>query len=185
MFAIGFFGLSLYMIPGLFGAPLNNLDAFLPPRQGTDMSLVASIGGVNNSSSAFNEENWFEDIDEAYAEAEALNKPVFIDFTGYTCTNCRQMESTVFPQASVAERFDEKYVLLRLYTDDLDKGPALQKFQLELTGTVALPTYAIVNPVSRLLISQRSGIVSVNDFADFLDAGANVYFEQALASSAD
>ena len=185
MFSIGFFGLSLYMVPGLFGAPLNNLDAFLPPRQGTDMSLVASIGSMGNSNSVFDDENWFEDIDEAYAEAEALNKPVFIDFTGYTCTNCRQMESTVFPQASVAERFDQKYVLLRLYTDDLDEGPALQKFQLELTGTVALPTYAIVNPVSKALISQKSGIISVNDFNDFLDIGADVFFEQSLASSAD
>ena len=184
MFAIGFFGLSLYMVPGLFGAPLNNLDAFLPPRQGTDMSLLASLGSANNGA-AFNEENWFEDIDEAYAEAEALHKPVFIDFTGYTCTNCRQMESTVFPHLSIAERFDQKYVLLKLYTDDLEKGPALQKFQLELTGTVALPTYAIVNPTSGLLISQRSGIVPVDDFASFLDAGAEMFFEQSLASSSD
>jgi len=185
MFAISFFGLSLYMVPGLFGAPLNNLDAFLPPRQGTDMSLVASLGSVSNRADVFNDEDWFENVGEAYAEAAAVNKPVFIDFTGYTCTNCRQMESTVFPHLSVAEQFDQKYVLLRLYTDDLDEGPALQKFQLELTGTVALPTYAIVNPVSGVVLSQRSGISSVNDFADFLDTGADMYFEQALASTSD
>ena len=180
--SIGFFALALYMLPGLFGAPLNNLDAYLPPRQGTDMSLVASVSaiGINDIMA---DERWFEDIDSAYAEAEALGKPVFIDFTGYTCTNCRQMESTVFPQAAVADRLDRNYVLLRLYTDDLDEGPTLQKFQLELTGTVALPTYAIVDPATGSLIGQRSGIQSVDKFADFLDVGTDVYHELYLASS--
>ena len=180
IFSIGFFGLSLYMLPGLFGAPLNNLDAFLPPRLGSDMSLVASISSVSRETVA--EEDWFEDRESAYAEASQLGKPVFIDFTGYTCTNCRQMESTVFPQMTIAERFDQKYVLLRLYTDDLEEGPELQRFQLKLTGTVALPTYAIVDPGTGSLISQRSGLMPVNEFADFLDSGAAVFSEQYLAA---
>ena len=180
IFAIGFFGISLYMLPGLFGAPLNNLDAFLPPRQGSDMSLVATINSVNGE--MVGEEDWFEDREAAYAEAMALGKPVFIDFTGYTCTNCRQMEATVFPQLSIADRFAQQYVLLRLYTDDLEEGPELQRFQLQLTGTVALPTYAIVDPQSGSLISQRSGLMAVNDFAEFLDLGAEVFSEQYLAS---
>ena len=182
MFAIGFFGLSLYMLPGLFGAPLNHLDAYLPPRQGSDVSLVSAFASPDRSS-VISDEAWFEDIDLAYAEAQAIGKPVFIDFTGYTCTNCRQMESTVFPQVSIVDRFSEQYVLLRLYTDDLDEGPALQKFQLKLTGTVALPTYAIVDPGSGNLISKRSGILSVEDFGDFLDDGAEVFSDQYLASS--
>ena len=168
------------MLPGLFGAPLNNLDAFLPPRQGTDMSLLASINSVNRES--VTEEDWFEDREAAYTEAMELGKPVFIDFTGYTCTNCRQMEATVFPHISIADRFDQKYVLLRLYTDDLEEGPELQKFQLQLTGTVALPTYAIVDPQSGNLISQRSGLLPVDEFADFLDSGVEVFSEQYLAS---
>lgn len=180
--AIGFFGLSLYMLPGLFGAPLNNLDAFLPPRQGSDVSLVSTFASTTRQP-ASGDEAWFEDIDAAYTEAKLASKPVFIDFTGYTCTNCRQMESTVFPHASIARRFDRDYVLLRLYTDDLDEGPTLQRFQLELTGTVALPTYAVVDPASGALIARRSGILSVDDFGQFLDASAAEFSEHYLAAS--
>ena len=171
--SIAFLGLALYMIPGLFGAPLNNLDAFLPPRQGTDVSLLTAL--PRGEASSLDEEGWFEDREEAFAEARALGKPVFIDFTGYTCTNCRQMEANVFPHPSITRRFEEKYVLLRLFTDDLDKGPDLQRYQLGLTGTVALPTYAIVHPETEGLISRVSGISSVEDFGAFLDAGATSF----------
>ena len=178
--SMAFLGLALYMIPGLFGAPLNNLDAFLPPRQGTDMSLLAALprGGEG---AADLDEGWFEDREAAFAEAKALGKPLFIDFTGYTCTNCRQMESTVFPHPSIAERFEGKYVLLRLYTDDLEEGPDLQRYQLALTGTVALPTYAVVHPESKQLIAQVSGISSVEKFGAFLDAGAASFASENLA----
>ena len=178
--AVVFLGLSLYMIPGLFGAPLNNLDAFLPPRQGTDVSLLAAL--PRGGETSLDDERWFEDREAAFAEAKALGKPVFIDFTGYTCTNCRQMEANVFPHPAIANRFEEKYVLLRLYTDDLDKGPDLQRFQLNLTGTVALPTYAVVHPETEKLISRMSGIASVEDFGAFLDYGAS-NFEPRISSS--
>ncbi len=176
--AIGFFGLSLYMLPGLLGAPLNNLDAFLPPRQGTDISLLAAFPRTADAS--IGDENWYEDIDEAFAAAATAGKPVFIDFTGYTCTNCRQMESTVFLHASITERFENDFVLLKLYTDDIDEGPALQRYQLNLTGTVALPTYAVVHPDSKVLLARMSGTASVEEFRDFLDGGA-MSFSKNLA----
>lgn len=172
--AIGFFGVSLYMLPGLFGAPLNNLDAFLPPRQGTDISLIAGLS-AGGSASIQGEEGWYEDIEEAFAEAQRVSKPVFIDFTGYTCTNCRQMESTVFIHPSIINRFENDFVLLRLYTDDLDEGPALQRYQLSLTGTVALPTYAVVHPETETLISRMSGTASVEEFSAFLDGGSSSF----------
>ena len=177
--AIGFFGLSLYMLPGLLGAPLNNIDAFLPPRQGTDVSLLAGINR-DGGGALSHDEGWYEDVDEAFAEAQTVGKPVFIDFTGYTCTNCRQMESTVFIHPTILERFENDFVLLRLYTDDFDKGPDLQRYQLGLTGTVALPTYAIVEPGSETLLGWMSGIASVSEFSDFLDNGSSS-FEEKLA----
>lgn len=179
--AIGFFGFSLYMLPGLFGAPLNNLDAFLPPRQGTDISL---LGGLSSNNVSFgSEEGWFEEIDEAFLSAKEEGKPVFIDFTGYTCTNCRQMESTVFIHPSIVDRFEQDFVLLRLYTDDLDKGPELQRYQLSLTGTVALPTFAVVHPETQALIARMSGTSSVDEFSAFLDGGSSSFVKNLAYSN--
>jgi len=176
--SILFIGLSLYMLPGLFGAPLNKLDAYLPPRQATDVSLLSALpagGGAHD-------EGWIQDdIEAAFAAAQAQARPVFIDFTGYTCTNCREMEANVFPRPAVAERFARDFVLLRLYTDDLEKGDAALRYQLQLTGTVALPTYAVVHPESRRLISKTSGIMNADAFVAFLDSGTAGY-EQSLAA---
>ncbi|NBC18567.1 MAG: DUF255 domain-containing protein [Bacteroidetes bacterium] len=176
LFAIGFFGLSLYMLPGLFGAPLNALDAYLPPRQAGDVSIVSSMrqttGGNGASEAGHGEFDWFtDDIDGAFAAAREQGKPLFIDFTGYTCTNCRQMEANVFPQPAVAERFEREFVLLRLYTDDLERGPTFQRFQFQMTGTVALPTYAIVDPEGRTLLTKTSGVLPRERFVAFLDDG--------------
>ena len=180
--AIFFIGLSLYMLPGLLGAPLNALDAYLPPRQGTDVSLVSAFAGHLGSGAAKAEEDWYvDDLEGAFAEADALDKPVFIDFTGYTCTNCREMEANVFTRQEVAERFRRDYVLLRLYTDDLQRGKEFLNYQLRLTGTVALPTYAVVNPDGRVLVRKVSGILDVDAFVAFLDQGSAGYRQMALA----
>ena len=175
--ATAFLGTALYMIPGLLGAPLGALDAYLPPRQANDVSLLASMD--RSGSEADGEFDWFtDDIDGAFAEAQAVGKPVFIDFTGYTCTNCRDMEANVFPHPSVAEQFNEKYVLLRLYTDDLPDGVEFQRYQLQLTGTTALPTYAIVDPHDRALVRKVSGTLSVERFAGFLQSGHSQFRER-------
>ena len=128
------------------------------------------------------DEGWYEDIDAAFLAAEAEGKPVFIDFTGYTCTNCRQMESTVFIHPTIEERFRDNFVLLKLYTDDIEKGQALQRYQLNMTGTVALPTYAIVHPSTKNLLARMSGTASVEAFAQFLDKGAASFSENFAVS---
>ncbi len=175
-----FFGLALYLIPGLLGAPLNKLDAYLPPRQSDDVSLVAIFGGAN--ANVHNDEAWItDDIEVAFAQAEAEGKPVMIDFTGYTCTNCREMEANVFTRPEIAERFERNFVLLRLYTDG-PRDTEFQQYQLDLTGTVALPTYAIVNPSDQeKTIVQISGVVPTERFAAFLDQGKASYLQQNLA----
>ncbi|WP_456427228.1 protein-disulfide reductase DsbD family protein [Rhodocaloribacter sp.] len=183
MAAIFFIGLSLYMLPGLLGAPLNKLDAYLPPRQGTDVSLLASFAASTGGGAASENEAWIvDDIEAAFAEARASGKPVFIDFTGYTCTNCREMEANVFPRAEVAERFARDYVLLRLYTDDLTRGEEFLNYQLALTGTVALPTYAVVDPVTEKLIVKRSGLLDAEAFVAFLDRGTAGFRQMNLAA---
>jgi len=182
--ATAFLGAALYMLPGLFGARLGALDAYLPPRQADDVSLMTQVSAGEKASASESAFSWHtDDIDAAFADAKQVNKPVFIDFTGYTCTNCRDMEANVFPKPPVAEQFRSDFVLLRLYTDAPPKGTEFQQYQLKLTGTTALPTYAIVDPSDRSLISQTSGTASVENFASFLERGAARFAnEQAVAS---
>ncbi|SMO54316.1 Thiol:disulfide interchange protein DsbD [Gracilimonas mengyeensis] len=171
LLAIPFFLFSFYLIPGLLGSSLGIWDAFLPPKQATDVSLVASIGTVGGTAAATSaDEGWSDDYEASREVAAEAGKPVFIDFTGYTCTNCRAMESNVFPLAEVQSRF-EQMELVKLYTDGGTDGPANQRFQFELTGNVALPTYAIVDPESGRLITQKLGYTKKDDFVAFLDEG--------------
>jgi thiol:disulfide interchange protein len=176
-----FFGLSLYLLPGLLGAPLGRLDAYLPPRKATDVGLT-SLFQASGTAATADLFTWHEAPEPAFAEAQTSDKPVFVDFTGYTCTNCREMEANVFPHPEVAQRLREQFVRLRLYTDDLAEGPAWQRYQLRLTGTVALPTYAIVAPEGQLL-ARHTGMASVQEFVAFLDQGRTI-FEQRMAQKA-
>ncbi len=181
--AVAFFGLALYMVPGLLGAPLGRLDAYLPPRQVGDPGLLAATSAQAPSGEA--RFDWIEnDVEKAFAEARAQGKPVFIDFTGYTCTNCRAMEANVFPQPAVARRLESDFVLLRLFTDDPEAGRRLQRYQLRLTGTTALPTYAIVRPEAQETpLRQISGVAEAERFARFLEEGAALFAqEERLAS---
>jgi thiol:disulfide interchange protein DsbD len=175
LFAIFFLAFSLYLFPGLLGAPLNSIDAYLPPRLATDVSLTSMMSdgrfsaGHDGLDWRGNDTQSYESaIDDAFADSRSQTKPVLIDFTGYTCTNCRQMEANVFPDPEVADRLKSRFVLLRLFTDDAEDGMELQRYQLGLTGTVALPTYAVVDSDGQLL-SRWLGMASVDEFTGFLD----------------
>jgi thiol:disulfide interchange protein DsbD len=171
LLAIPFLLFSFYLIPGLLGSSLGIWDAFLPPKQATDVSLVASIGITPGSGAATSaDEGWSDDYDASREVARQEGKPVFIDFTGYTCTNCRAMESNVFPLEEVVSRFDQM-VLVKLYTDGGPDGPENQMFQFELTGNVALPTYVIVDPETGRVIEQSLGYSKADNFVAFLDKG--------------
>ncbi len=164
------FGFVLYLLPGLLGSPLGWLDAYLPPRTS---GAIAALPSQTEAAGA--ELPWYtDDIDAAFTEAREKNVPVFVDFTGYTCTNCREMEATVFPKPEVAGQLRNDFVLLRLYTDGRKHGQTFQEYQLNLTGTIALPTYAVVAPEGTM-ISAHSGMASVAEFASFLEAGLTQY----------
>lgn len=172
--SVPFLVFSIYLIPGLLGASLGLWDAWLPPKQATDVSVVRSImlqaPRADTIGSADAEDGWMDDLDEAIALGQQTGEPIFIDFTGYTCTNCRAMETQVFPLEEVSSRF-EKFIKVRLYTDDGIKGPDLQKRQFELTGTVALPTYVLLDGLSSQKIAQVSGYIPAEEFISFLDKG--------------
>lgn len=177
MLSLPFLLFSFYLIPGLLGASLGIWDSWLPPKQATDVSVVQSFAQQGISSTNKEEaESWSNNYQASVERAKEANKPVFIDFTGYTCTNCRAMEANVFPLAEIQKRF-AKMEQVRLYTDDGSEGPKNQRFQFELTGTVALPTYVIVEPASGRIMEQLVGYASKEEFQRFLDAGLQ-QFEQ-------
>jgi thiol:disulfide interchange protein len=182
--AMAFFGLSMYLLPGLFGASLGLADAYLPPRQASDPNLFAARTAPDGEEAS--EFDWYtDDIDAALRAGREAQKPVFVDFTGYTCTNCRDMEANVFPRNPVASQLRSDFVLLRLYTDDLPDGTEFQRYQLRLTGTTALPTYAVLDPKDEGVITKMSGTASVEEFAAFLQRGAAEFQDQRLADAAE
>lgn len=178
MLAMPFLLFSFYLIPGLMGASLGIWDSWLPPKQATDVSVVSSLaqrGGVSGNSVA--NEKWTSNYEEGRQKALDENKPLFIDFTGYTCTNCRAMEANVFPLEEVQNQF-AKMQQVRLYTDDGSEGPANQKFQFELTGTVALPTYVILDPSNKKIMDQLVGYADKERFKSFLDSGLQRFSQE-------
>ncbi len=166
--AMPFFLFSFYLLPGLMGASLGIWDAWLPARQATDVSIVTALGRAGGATVA--EDLWSDNYERSAERAIAEGRPLFIDFTGYTCTNCRAMESVVFPQPNIAERF-ERMEKVKLYTDGGQRANENQRFQFELTGTLALPTYAIVDPHTGTVLDQLIGFTRAADFEKFLDRG--------------
>ena len=103
---------AMYMIPGLWGAPLREISAFAPPMSTQDWVMTPGASG-----SAHGEQIIFEDYDEGMAYAKEHNMPVFLDFNGYGCVNCRKMEAAVLEKPEVAEHL-KKYVIISLIVDD-------------------------------------------------------------------
>ena len=166
LFGILFFGLAVYLLPGLFGGRLGRLDAYLPPRDSNTLSLFETDV----------QQEWITDnLPEAFSEAVLLDRPLFIDFSGYTCTNCREMEVNVFERGEVSRLLSDRFVLSRLYTDG-PQSRQLQAFQEKLTGTLALPTYAILDgTVQDEPLIQLSGVVPSEKFEAFLQQGLQEY----------
>ena len=137
----------------------------MPPKK---LSLATATSSNNGELNWTENENNFE---KAVAQAKRENKPIFIDFTGYTCTNCRWMEINIFPLPAVKAELG-KYVLARLYTDGEGQPfEGFQKMQLEKFSTVALPLYAIITPEGNTLATFPGLTRDENDFVKFLQAG--------------
>jgi thiol:disulfide interchange protein DsbD len=113
---------------------------------------------------------WYRDLDRGLSEAKATGKPVFIDFTGYTCTNCRWMESNVFTKTEVKHRFGEM-VLVQLYTDGGPNHRENQEYEINRFGTAALPYYVILSPENEVIATYPGMTRNLDNFLDFLDVG--------------
>ncbi len=160
-----FITMAFYLLTGLFGAKLGEIESFLPPAK---ESLTGSTGGKDG------ELSWIvNDYQAALKQAKEQQKPVLIDFTGYTCTNCRWMEVNMFPKPTVRAEM-EKFVRLRLYTDgEGEPFEGFQKMQETRYGTVALPLYAVVSQNDEILVKFEGLTRNEEEFAKFLRSGLN------------
>lgn len=147
------FAFVIYMIPGLWGAPLKSISAYLPPIATQDFDLSQSPGGSSSSTSTQASpvtlkkkydgiydriktkglDPWY-DYDQALQVSKQVHKPIFIDFTGFNCVNCRQMEANVWTDPRVFNHLKNDFVMLQLVVDDKTELPANEQFVSDYSG---------------------------------------------------
>jgi thiol:disulfide interchange protein len=146
------FAFTIYMIPGLWGAPLKSISAFLPPMATQDFDLSPIPGGTNTSAVPVKQSTlvkkyagsytriatrgldaWY-DYDQALQVSKELHKPIMIDFTGFNCVNCRKMEADVWTNPRVFKHLQNDFVLLQLVVDDKAELPAAERFTSTYSG---------------------------------------------------
>ena len=171
---------AIYMLPGLWGAPCKAVSAFAPPMNTQDFNL-----NTKEVRAAYT------DYEQGMAAAASAGKPVFLDFTGFGCVNCRKMEAAVWTDPSVADKLNKDYVLISLFVDDKrplpepievteengekrtlrtigDKWSYLQRYKF---GSNTQPFYVCIDPQGNALSGSFSYKEDVTAFLDFLDGG--------------
>lgn len=199
--AIIIFTFTVYLIPGMWGAPLKALAGYLPPMSTHDFDLLAAnrkdkpneICDVPKYADFLHLPhgiNGYFDYKQALACARQQHKPLFIDFTGHGCTNCREMEARVWSDPQVLKRLKEDYVVVALYVDDKTELPEsewyISKYDKKTKKTIgkqnadlqianlnnnAQPFYVLVNNNEDVLVSPKPYDLSVENFVKFLDEG--------------
>ncbi|NGM65898.1 protein-disulfide reductase DsbD family protein [Sphingobacterium sp. SGR-19] len=151
MLAVIVFAFVVYMVPGMWGAPLKSISAFLPPSatQDFDLSTVNFGTAATGTSSTGKQKKYYEifhergtpkgfdpyyDYGEGLAAAKELGKPVLIDFTGWNCVNCRKMEANVWTDPKVATLLREEFVMVELFVDDRTELAAEEQYVSEYSG---------------------------------------------------
>lgn len=216
--AIIVFSFVVYMIPGMWGAPLKALSGYLPPLTTQDFVLGQHTAAVPTDTSASGSHalltvegkqpkysdflhlphglEGFFDLKEAEAYAAKVGKPLFIDFTGHGCVNCREMEARVWSDPQVLDILRNDYVIVALYSDDkkvlpesewvtTDAGKVLKGlgkinsyYALKTYGVNAQPYYVLQGADGRPLVAPRGYDLSVEGFVEFLQSGLAAYKQQ-------
>ncbi len=215
MLAIASFSFAVYMIPGLWGAPLKTLAGWLPPMETQDFE-INRIVRENSGEKTINLcetpkyadklklphglKGYF-DLEQAYRCSKEMKKPIFIDFTGHGCTNCRQMESNVWSDPQVMNKLQNEFILVALYVDDKviqlpkeewytnSKGKEIKTLGAKNSDIMvtkfnqnAQPYYFIVDENGTSLTTAHAFDLNVQHFLDFLDRGLKSYKEKQTAN---
>ncbi len=154
---------AIMLLPGMFGMRLGEIDAYVPPP---------ASGGIVGQQSAGEPVVWMKNqYKEALGRARAEGKLVFVNFTGYACTNCHWMKANMFPRPEIAAEM-KNYVLVELYTDGTDDASREnQQLQESKFSTIAIPYYAIVDPEERVVASFAGLTRDPQEFLAFLRSG--------------
>ncbi|SIS61316.1 protein-disulfide reductase DsbD family protein [Belliella pelovolcani] len=201
MLAISTFVFVVYLIPGLWGAPLKALSGYLPPMATHDFNIL------ENRSLSMSEVNTLDDVpkyaeflhfphgiqgyfdyDQALAAAKRTGKPLFIDFTGHGCVNCREMEARVWSDAQVLKRLNEDFIMVALYIDERFELPESEwyvseydgkekktigkqnaDFQITRFNNNAQPYYVILDHNEELLVRPKAYDTNIQNFVNFLE----------------
>jgi thiol:disulfide interchange protein len=156
-----FLTFSISLIPGLFGAHLGDLDAFVP--EGSGAAIGGPIAAAGASPAAFK-----NDLPGALAAAEQQNKLVLINFTGYACTNCHWMKANMFTRPEIATVVKD-LIVVDLYTDGTDdESEKNQKLEDQKFGTASIPFYAIVDPKQNVVATFPQLTRNPQEFLSFL-----------------
>lgn len=199
--AIAVFSFVVYLIPGMWGAPLRALSGYMPPMETQDFVLGSGPGTAASAPAAVrageaqqpgliriaHDLPAYDNLEDGLAAAKAAGKPVFLDFTGYGCVNCREMEARVWSDPEVLRRLREDFVIVALHVDDKTKLPeekwvlndsgkplkdvgrvnsyiALKEF-----GVNAQPNYFLLDADGRQIAGPRPYNLDIAGFIDFLD----------------
>ena len=208
MLVITTFSFVVYMIPGMFGAPLKALSGYLPPLTGQDFDLQrliragggATYGNADENQSVCETPKFAEklhlphgiqgyfDYEQGLACAKKLGKPIFLDFTGHGCTNCRKMEENVWSHPDVLKRLKNDFVIISLYVDDKTELPESEWITSEYDGKVkktigkinadyeisrfsvnAQPYYVLLDSDGAVLTEPHAFDTDIDEFIAFLD----------------
>ena len=216
MLSIIVFSFVIYMIPGMWGAPLKALSGYMPPQSTHDFDLnnvvrenvkaYAGSGGGAEATAICETPKYHDflhlphgldgyfDFDQAVSCAKEQGKPIFIDFTGHGCVNCREMEANVWSDPTVLKKLREDYIVLALYVDDKTKLPKDEWVTSEYDGKIkktvgkkyadlqitkfnvnAQPFYVLMDADGGVLTQPRAYDLDVNAFINFLDKGVENY----------
>jgi len=215
MLAIVTFSFVVYLVPGMFGAPLKAISGWLPPMPTQDFDISKIVREETTTySGAFNDkEDWekpryadklhlphgifgYFDLDQALRVAKKVNRPVFIDFTGHGCVNCRNVESAVWQDPRVRAKFAQEFVVVAQYVDDkviklapedqiLNKagepitmlGKKAMFYEQNLYGENSQPCYIIVDTDGKVLTGPTYYELNVENYLKFLEEGIRLFRE--------
>lgn len=205
LFATAVLAFVIYLVPGMFGAPLKGLSGWLPPMNSQDFKgSQASESSVEKNTDVLYSDflelplglAGYFDFEQAKAAALKANKPLFIDFTGHGCVNCRKMEEYVWSDPSVLQRLKNDYVVVALYCDDKTELPADKwytskvdgqekktlgdqnlDFQISRFNSNAQPHYVLLDPRKddKPMVKPVAFDANVSHFVSFLDEGKSIY----------
>jgi thiol:disulfide interchange protein len=204
LFATAVLAFVIYLVPGMFGAPLKGLSGWLPPMNSQDFKGSQTVESVEQKNEALYSDflelplglSGYFDFEQAKAAALKANKPLFIDFTGHGCVNCRKMEEYVWSDPAVLQRLKQDYVVVALYCDDKTELPADKwytskvdgqekktlgdqnlDFQISRFNSNAQPHYVLLDPRNdaKPMVPPVAFDANVAHFVTFLDQGKSIY----------